>query len=64
MIKLLKSTESPLLNAFLGKKVKAVMYDNSTFEGILEKSNWIEGYYKVGGLHFASSAYRTIEQIN
>ncbi len=64
MIKLLKSTESPLLNALLGKKVKAVLYDNTTAEGILEKSNWIEGYYKVGGLHFASHTFRTIEQID
>lgn len=53
--------ECKLLNAFLGKTVKVTFKDNSTYEGVLEKSSYRNWLYKVGVLCFAKSCVKKVE---
>ena len=56
--------ESEKLNALLGKRVCAVLFDGGTYVGVLEKSAppHIKGY-AIGNVHFRKTHVKRITEV-
>lgn len=55
--------ESKELNAILGKKVKVILFDDTTITGILTRAEWKLGRYECGDYVFRKSHVKKIEVV-
>lgn len=55
--------ESKELNALLGKKVKVILFDDTTITGILTRAEWKPDRYKVADYSFRKTHVKKIEVV-
>lgn len=55
--------ENKELNALLGKKVKIVLFDDTTVTGILTRAEWKPDRYKVADYSFRKTHVKNIEVV-
>ena len=53
--------ESEELNAFLGKKVKVTLFDDTTITGVLTRAEWKPDRYEVANYSFFKTHVKKIE---
>lgn len=55
--------ESKELNALLGKKVKVILFDDTTITGILTRAEWKPDGYEVANYSFRKTHVKKIEVV-